>query len=430
MGPNLNEDDFDFEAKIKASMRRSHEETADKLMEEARLLMIAAGVHKGDHAFMAHLVMTLKFQASWLIPTAATDGEWLIYNPEYVIKLKKEEVKSLHFSLVLACVLEHQLRRKFRAPEKWGIASALIRNQMLKDLGYPLMPNALLPGEGKFKNLPTEASVEELYRKIPDSLSNKIAKEAQGKGLGSGHKEGQGFDPDGSGGILDNKASAQSEAAQAQQQEQWRRKVAQAEAMGRQRGDLSANLKTFVDKLLDVKINWREVLREFVNKRIKRDYVWNRPHRRYISQGLYFPTKGGETIGRIIVANDTSGSMDWGNARSACATEIQGLVEQIGCPLVILHHDAAVCNVQEWVPEEGPLTLEPRGGGGTSHVPVFEWITKHGCDWEEEVSCIICLTDLYTEFPRSLPELPTLWAVVGNPQGKAPFGQTIHVTED
>ncbi len=427
---NLNEEDFDFESKIQQSLRRSHEESAVKLMEEARSMMIAVGLRKPDHAFMSHLVLSLKYAPSWLLPTAATDGEWVYYNPEYIIRLKKEELRSVHYRLVLFCVLEHHLRRRFRDPEKWGIAATLVVNQMLKDLGYHLPPQAILPGEGMYKKIPKEGSVEEVYRSIPDGDAKKQSQFAKSKGFGAGRKDGQGFDPDGLGGIMDHEQGESSEASKAMNQEHWKRNVSQADAMARQRGTMSANLKTLIDNLLETKVNWREVLRDFINKRVKRDYDWNRPNRRYLAGGVYFPAKGGETIGRVLIANDTSGSMDYLNARSVCATEIQGIAEQIGCNLTILHHDAEVCNVQEWSPDVGILKLEPRGGGGTSHVPVFQWVDKHGDEGDDEIACIICLTDLYTEFPKSHPDLPVLWAVVGNPTGKAPFGQTLHVKDD
>jgi hypothetical protein len=43
-------------------------------------------------------------------------------------------------------------------------------------------------------------------------------------------------------------------------------------------------------------------------------------------------------------------------------------------------------------------------------------------------TCVVCLTDLYTEFPDSIPTVPVLWAVVGDNDSRPPFG--LHVAMD
>ena len=67
------------------------------------------------------------------------------------------------------------------------------------------------------------------------------------------------------------------------------------------------------------------------------------------------------------------------------------------------------------------FTVKPRGGGGTSHVPVFEWLEANG----DDVECILCLTDLETQFPRTPPSVPTLW--ISTLDLPAPFGEVLVV---
>jgi predicted metal-dependent peptidase len=64
------------------------------------------------------------------------------------------------------------------------------------------------------------------------------------------------------------------------------------------------------------------------------------------------------------------------------------------------------------------------GGGGTSHVCVFDWLG------ESQVSpaCVICLTDLDTEFPVFDSSIPVLWAVSGKSDAVAPFGQVVSLS--
>ena len=64
-------------------------------------------------------------------------------------------------------------------------------------------------------------------------------------------------------------------------------------------------------ELLKPQIDWREVLREFVVTTCTgSDYsTWQRPNRRYISAGVYMPSGISESIGELVIAIDTSGSI-------------------------------------------------------------------------------------------------------------------------
>ena len=65
------------------------------------------------------------------------------------------------------------------------------------------------------------------------------------------------------------------------------------------------------------------------------------------------------------------------------------------CAVTVLYHDTEVQKVQTWQSADGPLVLDPVGGGGTSHACVFDWLDRSGLD----PACVVCLTDLDTEFP-------------------------------
>ncbi|GIW55378.1 MAG: hypothetical protein KatS3mg082_1782 [Nitrospiraceae bacterium] len=55
-------------------------------------------------------------------------------------------------------------------------------------------------------------------------------------------------------------------------------------------------------------MDWRALLRQFVQETAKEDYTWARPSPRYIPAGIYLPSLRSETIPPIVVAFDTSGS--------------------------------------------------------------------------------------------------------------------------
>jgi predicted metal-dependent peptidase len=90
----------------------------------------------------------------------------------------------------------------------------------------------------------------------------------------------------------------------------------------------------------------------------------------------------------------------------------------------VVYCDEVVNDAQEFGPSE-PITLEPKGGGGTNFRPVFDWVEKNGV----APACLVYLTDLCcTEFPDATPGYPVLW--VTDSRRTAPFGETLRIVAD
>lgn len=411
-----NQDNDGLQDMFDIAFRQKQEVDANKAMEDARTVMVMSGTP--THVFFSTLVMKLVYRHSWDVKACATDGKKMEYNPEFMMMKTRDMIRAIHAKSVMHCALGHPqmlVTHKHLNKTKLQLAMELVTNQIIKDSGFTMTPEALLPGKGDFKKIKPGLSTVETYREIPDDAADGA----------------DGDNASGMGGVSPAQGAygPASEADVAKMDQDWKINSAMAQNAARLRGTMSANLQTLIDELLKSKVPWREVLREWATRRVKTDYTWQRLNRRHIAAGMYLPTFNGESLTGLIVANDTSGSMDWRNARSACAAEIQAIAEQLNCKITILHHDAAVCSVQTWEPADGLLKLEPRGGGGTSHIPVFDWICEHQAELEE-VAGLICLTDLYTAFPADAPDYPVLWAVVGNNGSQAPFGTTIEVDQD
>jgi len=105
------------------------------------------------------------------------------------------------------------------------------------------------------------------------------------------------------------------------------------------------------------------------------------------------------------------------------AAEVNGILDAFDCSVTVLYHDTDIQKIQSWRTGDGPLELDPVGGGGTSHGCVFEWLDRSGF----VPSCVVCLTDLYTDFPDRSPVTPVLWAVVGGNTAEPPFGRRVTV---
>jgi predicted metal-dependent peptidase len=389
-----------------AAQRQAAEEQAAKALSLARCRLVLGKDAKS--AFFATLALRLKLEVMWEADTLATDGKRLVFNPDFINQFTLEEHIALVAHEVMHNALAHHARRGQRDKARWNVAADLAVNPLLIDAGFTLPEGGCIPGRGKYADLPNGKSAEEYYALLP--------------GESGGEIEGEGPcpDPGGCGGVMD--PGDGSPAACKEAEADAAVAVSQAERVAKQRGDLPGGIARMVEQVLEPKVDWREVLRAFISRFARNDYSWTHPNRRFIHQGLYLPGLRSEELGDVVLAVDTSGSIGRGEL-NRFAAEAEGILQAYECTLTILYHDASIQHVQTWGPTDGPLVLEPKGGGGTDHRPVFEWIAEQGVD----PACLVCLTDLESSFPQEPPTYPVLWATVGAGNANAPFGTQVEV---
>jgi predicted metal-dependent peptidase len=398
-----------FAALEEAVSRQANQEAAARALNAARARLILGRDAKS--AFFATLVLRLESSPAWDVETIATDGRVLQYNPEFVMALSAAELAGVLCHEVMHCALAHPARRGARDSMLWNIACDLAINPLLLDAGVALPLGRLVPGAGKFTELPAGKSAEEYYAALMRGEDD----QSDGDGSGTGAASA---DPGGCGQVIDS-APGDPAATQANEAE-WKVAVVQAQQAAAGRGKLPAGLGRAVDHAVHPPADWRCVLREFVACHAKNDYSWSRPNRRFLAQGLYLPGLHSEELGDVVLAVDTSGSIDQ-KMLSLFAVEVNAVLAAYDCSVTVLYHDTEIQRVQIWNSADGPLVLDPIGGGGTSHTCVFDWIDQAGID----PACVVCLTDLETEFPVSIPTTSVLWAVPGQVTMKPPFGQVV-----
>jgi predicted metal-dependent peptidase len=123
----------------------------------------------------------------------------------------------------------------------------------------------------------------------------------------------------------------------------------------------------------------------------------------------------------LHIAIDTSGSVGEEELRQF-ATEIDALKGQVRARVTLHACDEALDRNGPWTFEPWePVVLPSRmhGGGGTSFVPVFEWIAERYL----RPDLLLYFTDAEGEFPPAAPGYPVIWLVKG--KGKAPWGERI-----
>jgi predicted metal-dependent peptidase len=392
-----------------AASRQSVEEQAARALAAARVKLILGRDAKS--AFFATLALRLKPEPNWDVDTLATDGKVLRYAPPFVTGLSPDELVGVLAHEVMHCALAHPVRRGDRDHEKWNVACDLAVNPLLLQAGIVLPPDRLMPGEGKYAELESGKSADEYYALLPGPANAPDG----GRGCQSSS------DPGGCGQVIDPASGDPAEARQAEAD--WQVAVSQAQSAAATRGPLPAGLGRTVDTVLHPPADWRAVLKEFVASHAKNDYSWVRPNRRFVAQGLYLPGLYSEELGDVILAVDASGSIGE-KLLGVFAAEVNAVLGAYDCSVTVLYHDTEVEKVQTWRSTDGPLVLEPVGGGGTSHACVFDWLISSGAS----PACVICLTDLETEFPTNVPGVPVLWAVAGNAPCDPPFGRVVSLS--
>jgi predicted metal-dependent peptidase len=183
--------------------------------------------------------------------------------------------------------------------------------------------------------------------------------------------------------------------------------------------------------LLAPKIDWREVLREFVKStcNAKDASSWRRVNRRFLSSGIYMPSLIGEKVGHLVVGIDTSGSV--GDKELAeFLSEVKGIAEEVNPETVdLIYWGSSVVGHETYSGNEVPnivSSTRPKDGGGTSPSCVSEYLKEKNINPE----CVIVLTDGYVgdDWGKDWTA-PLLWCIVGGNTDVAPNGKTVHIKE-
>jgi predicted metal-dependent peptidase len=364
------------------------------------------------------------------IPTACTNGRDEKYGRKFVAMLKEPELNFVVLHENLHKAYRHLTTWKKLHDESHSLANAAcdyVINLKLKDLD-PSERTIAMPkwADGELKGKPM-GLVDERFRgmnakQVFDLLKDEQKNDGSGKGEG-----GEGFDDhdwDGAKEMTEEeKKVLEREIDQAIRQGV----MAHQKIAGNGGGDLDRDLLD----LLEPKVDWREMLREFVKStcHAKDTSSWRRVNRRFLSMGTYMPSLIGEKVGHLVIAVDTSGSVGQ-EELSGFLTEVRGIAEEVKPSQVdLIYWDSHVAAHEEYT--EGMVgdiinSTKPRGGGGTSPSCVSAYLKEK----QIKPECIIVLTDGYVGNDWGSDwTAPVLWAIVGGNDCVADNGKTIHVKD-
>jgi predicted metal-dependent peptidase len=369
------------------------------------------------------------------IPSACTNGRDEIYGREFVKKLSERELQ-----FVIAHECSHKMYRHLTTWRKLhdedhrlaNMACDYVINLMLKDVD-PTEQIIAMPrfqeNTGSAKKGDYMGLLDEQYRGMNAKQVFDILKDKKEKGEKpfDGDGDGDGFDEhdwDGANGMTDEEKKVLA------------REVDQAIRQGliaqqKVKGDGSLGLSRELEELLEPKVDWREVLREFVKATCssKDTSSWRRVNRRFLSTGTYMPSMIGEKVGHLVIGIDTSGSIG-GSELAEFLSEVKCIAEEVTPNQVdLIYWDSEVC-AHEIYTESTVGTLvestQPAGGGGTSPSCVSDYLNTNKIVPE----AVIMLTDGYVGDDWGNEwTAPVMWTIVGGNDVIASNGKTIHVND-
>jgi len=341
------------------------------------------------------------------IPTACTDGVNVKYGTAFVDSLDDQCLRGL--------ILHETLHKAFRHTTVWR--HLYEKNPRLANMACDYVINLLIVDSDRMGNdvrLPEGGLIDEKYRGMDaGEVYKMLDKDQQEKGKSNGQgdsgddqgsQESEGFDEH------DWEAS---DKLSEQEREGMAREVDQALRQGALlAGRLKGNVPRGVSELLEAKVNWREVLRDFVSSFANEhdSSTWRRPNRRWVDQGVYMPSAVSETMGEMVVAIDTSGSIGQ-EELSRFLGEVMAICRDVNPERVhLLYWDTEVAQHETY--EQGQYesmlqSTKPKGGGGTCVVCVPKYIKEKSLKPE----CVLVLTDGYLSGGWGVWDQPVFWGI-------------------
>jgi predicted metal-dependent peptidase len=359
-------------------------------------------------------------------PTAATDGKRFYYNSEFVNKMPLKQVEFLVGHEVLHAVYDHMGRRGSRDPKIWNIADDFCVNSDLIDqrIGEKITVCGMLY-DPKYKGMSAEEVYDDLMNNANKIDINQLAKQLLDEHLDGDDGNGEGDDEeDGNGRPKLSKAERDAI------RDEVREAVMQAaQAVGA--GNLPGGVKRMIKDLTEPQISWKELLEQQIQSTIKDDYTFARPGRKSWHMDAILPAqKPGETID-IFIGIDTSGSIGPEELK-IFFSEIKGIMDSYSeYKIQVVGWDTEIGGVGEFTSEnlEDITTFDPKGGGGTDPMCVWEYLQENGIEPKK----LIMFTD-YCFFgwrPQDVESYcDTVWIIKGNPSAEPEFGVYAHYEEE
>ncbi len=385
-----------------------------------------------------------------VLPTMATDGHHIIYNPKFVRKLKKVELLFGIAHEILHCLYHHvgdSGRRGDRDAKLWNICGDyVINNELMKaNVGERITTINILY-DPQFDGWSTE-KIYDFFMQNPDKIPSggtfdlHIEVEVVPDDEWDDRKESE-SSGDGNGQVKVRMKQSDYD----KMDKKWKENAVQAASAQKEHDERSGgagSLPSFIQRMLEdlakPKINWRHALQRYVRAILQRGYSYARPHKATFGSGMTIPgfrTRKNQLDCVVII--DTSGSVSREQLQVFLG-ELDGIMKSFGAYRIM-----AWC-FEGGVVKESLTEMKKHGSTGSwDDIKKFLPKVKGGggtdfmCNWDfmkeqrMKPRLAIMLTDGYPMGSWGDPMYcPTLFMMFGNSERvKPPFGIGIHYEDE
>ena len=372
-----------------------------------------------QYALLSGVICMGKSEVSKTIPTAATNGRDKKYGEAFIQPLNRKQLRYLVLHENFHVALKHCIlyRRETKAmPRLANIAQDYVVNALIEELDPDFT----------FVERPTQTLLIDRkyfgwsFPQVLNDLLNQGRKEPDKDGNG-----GNDFDepldvhedP-----VFDDTEDEQQHSKNVddanRQGEMLARKLAGKGKGGR---DIFGTAKERTTNYVEAMQDWLvSVCSGDENSR------FCPPNKRMLASGFIMPSHFNETVGELILAPDTSGSMS--PYYRLIFGEIVRMLAQVRPESVrVLWWDDGVCGDQVFKPvdyEQIATLLKPQGGGGTTPQAVVDYILHHKIN----AKAIVWLTDGYLGCDTPNTPMPSLWGVVENETFVPTHGKLVRIS--
>jgi len=389
--------------------------TAEQRVQKAHVALM----NDPKYCLFSGIFMIGKVEVREDIPTACTNGRDVFYGRKFTNKLSDPELRGL--------ILHEAMHKAFRQLTIWkhlyeqdARRSHMACDYVINHMIYDSDP------EGKFVKLPDGGCFDEKFRGMDAGTVFKLLENKCKGGKGNNPDDGQG-DGESGGGFDEHDWNGANEMTQSER-ETLANDVDQALRQGAiLASKMKGNVPREITDALTPKVDWREALRDFVTSHCadRDESTWRRPARRWIAQDVYMPSSISDTLGRIVVGIDMSGSIGTeeigqflGELKSICDS-----VKPDG--IDILYWDTEVCRHEPYDRDQIDSILQstkPAGGGGTDPQCIPDYIKAKGIKAE----CAVILTDGHVWQWGEGWSVPLLWGITTDGI-TAPVGKSVSI---
>lgn len=384
------------------------------------------------------------------VKSFAADSRRLYINASYFQNIETGKMRAILLHAIIHLIMKHGDRGKDKNTQTWGIACDINAHLMVKDalydqnlIGYQNTTNKKYDIENlnslpnNFMSKDADAIDDKLFEFAVNHLKEQEKKsspktihfsdeimqdvlEYTGTDIPCNYVEN----------YEELMSGLPKELVQAEENRMMGM-IKYAYEQAKRQGKFPGNFSDYIEELLNPKIPWYTYLEQFIQHSIVNDYQWVPPNRRFIHQDIFLPSTQKENID-VVIALDTSGSIS-NLELQLFLTESLAIFNSFGnINMTVIQCDTKIQHVAHIEAGEnldgGELPWVSKqifGRGGTSFIPVFEYIDKK----EINASVLLYFTDGFGSFPEEFPNYDTIWIMTTDVQ--PPFGTLIrYYTEE